>query len=610
MTDWYKDTLQPASVSITFQNTDNVSKPVTFARSGADANYFNLAPTSIVVPANGNNQLLLLYSIPSTATVGIHQGYITGDFLPSGVIPIIMNVMENTTTTTTNTGITPCKIIARPSGLYKSIYKDAIPSPEEIEVRLTSGCIGGVDLSVELTGDIIDTIQGRQPARIKRETLGYIEYGTSGNFIIEFDISEVESRTYNIRAKVSGMYGDEVLSTEIPVVVTALAPGSPFYANTSSSVEPDYVVPAQVEEDTKFQIEIRNINPNLYTEIEIPDSVVPVGSDSTSGKLIYSLKSVGREAIIIQIKMKDKNTHLQMFPTKRFKISVVESGAIQRGSYLKFIFFPSLNDLIDGSSLNIQTRDNLTNNIIESVIYVNGKVIADNTITVSSGETYVLSAVSENYNTVDKTFSIQQKALKITVVPSNPEVYDQITIVVKDNVTGTDVESTIILDGMTLQTKNTQIRSAGNHTVYAEADGYIADTTQFVASSGAMLSYAPTTIELNQTATFTFNKDSDYSVVYKELPNSTGHQLRQGTGKQVSFRPTKVGYYSIYLKDIRVREYVIEEPDEIDTPFTFDWRLIPIILVILLVIGFLLKNKQNFNKPRKAGYPDSILRDV
>jgi hypothetical protein len=602
MTDWMKGTTQPASVIIPFHNTDNVSKTITFSKSGIDSDYFDVVPNSIIINANSNNQILLIYSISSGASAGMHQGYLTGNFLPSGVIPIIMNVKEDNSTTT-NTYETPCRIIARPSGLYKSIYKDATPTPEEIEVRLTSGCIGGVDLSVDLSGDVIDTSQGRQPVRIKRETLGYLEYGTIGNFILDFDISEVDSRTYNVKAKISGMYEDNIISTDVPVVITALAPGAPFISNSSSAVEPDVIVPEQVQAGTSFQIEIKNLNPNLYSDIIIPDEVSPIGSDISGGRLTYTLMANEPGQIIILIKTRDKSTNLQMFPTERYIIKVLSGDQMQKGSYLTFMFYPSLDNAHDGTEISIQTRDNLTNNIVPAIIYINGLVVEDAKLKLVGGETYFISAVATGYNTLDTTFTTKENALKIIVVPSSPELYEPITIVVKDNHTNEDVNATIKLDGVVLNSHNTQLRITGEHTITAEKSGYTSATLTINTAQNAMLTYAPTALKINQTATFSFSKDTTPRVIFKESPNSTGQIVptTKVQENQYSIIPRASGFYSIYIKDNKVREYLIEKPPEEGMNFDFKW--IPIIIAAIIAVIVILKNKSMFQRKRTAGYP-------
>jgi len=561
---------QPSPITINFFNTENESLTLTLTKSGDSAQFFNLSTNTLTFQTNESKPLDISFFIPQTTQPGYYTGSIEispSDKVLYSSIPVYISVSSQQV---------QCRLYPEITSYTTRIQQGAPPFTQRFNIRIGSGCVGGVELTGVYLMDVVQTAEGTKPIRkIGGESLGFKEPGDIAFFNLEFDVSDLNPGTYTPWARIIGIYNDQPIETEIHFIITVIS--GPISPITNITEEPDWDIPSVISAGETFRIIVRHVNPNLQPYIFPNEALIGKGVE-VSGDT-WEFKFVANKTGKIKIKYCVMYRGAQFGRVMEKEITVTGGGTIQSSTEMKFDFFPLPEEWRPGMTVSILCRDKGNNNIVPCDIYLNGVKLNGNTFTIeNAGDTIFLSAVNPNYKTLDFNYTIPLPKILLFYEPLNPEVGDTISVSCQDEYTRKEINCTLFLDGREVG-KSFEATRAGNFTLKAYAENHESAEKVITITSFPSITYAPEKLSLGDTALITLDKETEYTVTYRPDATSPPETLVRGTGANVTFVANKPGIYSLYLKDKKVKVY------EVKPAFILNQKT---ILTIIGIVGIIL----------------------
>jgi len=540
---------QPSPITINFHNTENESLTLTLTKSGDSSSFFSLSTSSLSFSTNETKQVSVSFFIPNSTTPGVYTGNINlapSDKVLYDTIPVFITVKS--------AQVSECRLYPEITSYTTRIQQGAAPFSQRFNVRVGSGCVNGVEITGVYLMDVIQTSEGPKPIRkIGGESLGFKQPGDTAFFNIEFDVSGMDVGTYTPYVKIMGIYNNEPISAEIHFSITVVS--GPISPEINITTLPEWDIPSTVKVKETFKITVRNVNPNIQPYIFPNEKLFGEGVDVSGNQWIFRFRA--NETGSITIKYTTLYRGAQIGKVYEKTITVTGAGVVSGSPYLKFDFFPPVNEIRGRMTVSVLVRDNATNNIVPADIYLNGVKLEENVFTVEAGKTYHLTATHPDYYTLDYEFTVPKPSILIYVTPEKPEVGDIITITTKNSLTNEDIDAVVKWDG-SVTPKTFTVQTSGNHTIEATASGFEPAKTWVWVEKALEITYAPEELALNKNATISFSRNTSYEVVYKKEKTGKGSVIKSGSGDTISFTPKEAGYYYIYAKGEMVKMYEVK----------------------------------------------------
>jgi len=581
---------QPQDVVITLSNDKNETVEFSVTKSGTASDFFTFEPTDFVIQNLSSDTLTIMFNIPNTTQPGLYKATINYEY---GEIPVFITVQQQTTS--------ECRLIPTITSYIQRIEQDASPYTEKFNIKVSSGCVGGVDITDVFLLDTTQTSEGQKPIRLSgSQSLGFKMPGETATFTVEIDVSGLPTGTYSPYAKIIADYNGNTISTTIDFEITVVGSASPI---TGEIKPPTYEIPSQVKAGEEFEIKAIDVDPNIDVYLFPEEFLTGVSVEETADRWIWKGYINETGDYTIRITSFYKGGMIGGVYKKDIKVvGVSYSGS---SGYLKFDFFPKVEELGDGDTVNILCRDNKTNDIVNCEIYLNGALIQNHSIVVNAGNEYCLSATSPGYSTLDYCFNITPKELKIIVTPEEPVVGDIITIETRDPTTNNPVQSTIIFDGKVFE-GSVLVQTEGNHTIEANAQGYTPTKKVIVVKKGIYIMSAPKEIQLNVNQTIVLSGNATWKVAFEDTETHATTIIAEGNNDRVTFLPQNAGIYRIYVNEEQIRVYKIE-----GLKIPQEWLMVIAGVVFAIVIIFIVK-RMSSGRVRRSGYgipskPDIVV---
>ena len=404
------------SKTLTFTNDRNVSEVVTISKAG---NFINLSTTSITIAANSTMDYTVPLYIPQSTSTGLYADYLNYQYNNSGLISIPFM----TTITAGSTQIGDCKLTPLITNYISTIKTGTSPFTKSFSITVSSACTQSVDIKTPIISGVTETSDGSKPISLTGSlSLGSKDPGSEAKFDVQFDVSGLQSGTYNPTITIPAIYKGEKIQTiiEFQIVVTgSLGPIS------GQLVAPTYSIPDQVGVGQIFTIQATNVDPNLEpqifpnmaligTKVEMKDTTWTwTGTINKTGKYEVSIVSMYNGGPIGGVYSKN--------------VTVTESDATVLTGNMTFEFYPAVTDLQDGQNVSILIRDG--SKIVDNAIfYINGIRTTQQTFIVEGGKKYMLAATHPNYPTIDYTLELSNKELSIMLNPADVETGETATV--------------------------------------------------------------------------------------------------------------------------------------------------------------------------------------
>jgi len=281
-----------------------------------------------------------------------------------------------------------------------------------------------------------------------------------------------------------------------------------------------------------------------------------------------------------------------------YKFQPLMIGETKFGTYLKFLFYPELDMLVDGEKLTILVADNKTGNIVPDFkLYLNGVEMQNNTLIVEANKEYEIRATAPGYFDAVINFTVEPKQVKL-ILPGELYVGDSYNITVEPN-------NTIVkLNGVEIPTTNFIPTEAGVFTITAEAPGYksvernitIVEKLKVVSSPDYELEDKNNNFikELvkGEIYKIKLNKNATIQVLFSPFNSDEIKVIANSTSSEISFKPTQKGYYYIDVGGERMKTYEL-------TGFSLDigswfgrWWIVVVAVLALGVFLVYLRGKK------------------
>lgn len=589
--------LQPGSAStkvFEFVGSSNVSETVTLSDTGDTADWLSLNTTLLTVSSTKPKKALATLNIPSSASPGLHIGYIKWN---NNDIPVILTIPSST--------VGSCRLDPTPDSYATFIKQGTAPFSKRFNIQVTQGCTESVDIKTPLVIGVTETSTGPKPISLVGGTdLGLKPPLGEGYFDVQFDVSGLSIGTYTPSIQIYGFYKGNKITTTINFQVTVTGTASPFI----NATPPVYDVPARVTAGSNFEIRARQLNPNFLPMIIPNKDVVGIKTNLEDG--VWTWTGVTNKTGTLTIEIATMYNGAQFGSVKTYNIEVVGGSYVGGSGNLTFEFFPSLNTLKDKDALNILVRDAGTRNIVNGVdLYLNGVKMSNSTISsVEANKNYCISAAHPSYKTLDKCFNITNKNyMNLFIQPDVIEQGTTVTILAKDTVTAEDVPNVKFeLDGISVEKQFSATQTVGQHKIKATAPSYEPKSINFTILDRLAIVSAPEEIKKNKNVTITLNREVPWYITYLKNEKSSPVSYEQGLSNNVIFTPKKSGTYSVYANGQFIKTYEVGGID-----LAFQWWYIPLIVMVFILIIIIFVSGSGRRKSKAGiGYPGGIGGDV
>ena len=556
--------------TFTFSNPENVSKTITLVPSGQITDWILISTPTITIQPQSSYDVNIALNIPQTSS-GTYVGYINFE---DKQIPVIVNILQQQTQ--------KCRIEVTPDYYSTSITKDSNPTTKTFAVSVSKYCQDGIDIKKPIVIGGIQTDTGLKPVDISVTNLGFIEPSQEGSFDLRFDVSGLQEGTYTQTIQVYGYYLGDKITTNLQVQVTVVGSATPLENGTIQ--QPQFQIPDTVKKGEPFEIRAINVNPNLEINVLPNPDLIGLGVTEQGNDWIY--KAYINKTGVFTIKIQTTYQGGQIGPLYEKDIEVIGEGYLGGSRQLKLIFNPPIEEASEGDNVSILVADAVTGKIIEDAkIYLNGIELTNNTITVHSGDSLIVD--HPDYETLYYDINITKEELIIDLSPASPNLGDKVTVKVYSQ-SMQEVNATIYFDGSLVENNTFVVDTIGNHTVTAEAKGYLTTNKTFFVEEVINVVSSPEEIKKGKEVEFVLNKETDWEVRYREDYSSEEKIITTGSGDKVTFKPKDYGIYTITSNGKEVYSFSLEKKG---SRFWFWFLVFIAVAVIITIIILIIKAK-------------------
>lgn len=594
--EWTVGTTQPSPATITFTATAGETSTLDVSISGNATGIASVVPSSISFSNTTTTRTATVsYNLPSIA--GLYRGRLN---YGSNYIPIIISVLAVKKAEETS----DCKLKPITGGDYVQTIKQNAPQfTQQFTVAVSKKCVGPVKITGILPQNTIQMEEGMKPIRLEGAiSTGEKEPGEEVSFTVVFDVKGLLPAVYTPSVKVVGSNDDKTISTQINFQLTVTAGSSPA---TPLSLTPAYNVPDSINPGQSFDIVVSNIDQNFFPEIFPNTRLVGEKVERTESQWKWTGKANGTEDLTIDMVTKFQGGQIGPVFKKVVKMGA-GSSLSQASTALRFDLYPKIEDLRDGTEVTVLTRDNVSSNIVESVLYLNGDKLTGTKFYVDQFKSYCLSAVASGYNTADLCFQLNPKSMKVSYSPSPGKPLEDVTFSVADVDTGNPINFTLTVEGVVV-TNPHQFKEEREYLVDVAAGGYLPANVTVTISDPLRLVSSPEALIKRTNASLQLNKEAEWSVSYKKsVETEESLVLESGEGTSISFIPKKSGIYTVSVNGETFKEYVLAKPQGVGRNFFVVGGIILVIVIILMII-LIVKGR----RPRVGfGIPSQMSSEI
>jgi hypothetical protein len=584
---------QPTNIILVFTGDANRTTNVTLTEEGSIASFISESPISFQLVNANSQQVTVSFNIPPQTTPNMYEGKIRFSANANDFVPVFINVKQSA-------GSTNCKISTSYPEYYYTIKKGTQPQTEEFNFKVSSQCYPSIDITdVRVIGSIL-TENGFQPIAL---TGGSVKgttqnAGDTFNVPIKIDISDLDIGNYVVQLMVTGDYNDTLITSTIKYIVTVTGTSSQ-YQNNSQITPPIFdSLPSTMNINQSYVITARGLSPGMTIKVEpnqyIYGEYVEYGNDATWRYHLHPTQ-LGVTNLVIYAEYYGSQIGSPINQT----VNILPVGAVNSSTYLKFRFFPELNEAQDNSTVRILLADNVTGNIVDGIVYLNGalleKVNGSYQFILRNGQQYTLNGLSTGYHSIEQIININPQSIIITISPANPKKGDTISITTNPS------NASITIEGKSVQNGTYLLESEGTILIIASNPGY--QTTEYnltVTPKLGLILYPnvkdsdkDTIGELKSGESYTFGLDEppqdSFQIVHIDTDTNEQTIIANTTDKTITFTPTEQGTYSVEADGIVLGTYEIE-PFNLLEKWWF-WTIIGILVVV--VIAFFVIRRRN-----------------
>jgi len=533
----------------------------------SNLNILAISPSYI---SPSDNPFINIVVLPGTS-VGNYNGQISfSDNSPT--IPI--NVSITSTETQNPTG---CDLEIFPTTLQNVKIQQGETKTRTIMLTVPQ-CFSS---SVSINGVILSTDE--KPITLGELSLGTLQPGNSINIPIVIDATGVTTGQYSDTLSFSlyNSSGMKIIVPSVSVSVMVTSGITPLNNFSLSQLPSCSLSAVQMSLNSTYKMTCTNTNPNIAI-FPIIDSTIINGVSVTpsSNQYIYEFKPIQIGTTTVGAKFIYQNGEIGSGFQQEVRITY-SGGDVLPGTQLKFEFNPILSLASDGQDIVVHAVDSKTNSYVDNAqIYLDG-VLINGTIKLTTNKNYTLRAhVTSGYVDYNETISINPKYITITLNPASGIVENKAL-----TITTLPENCSLFLDGTKIS--NTIFPSMGNHTIEAIKEGYVNTQLNFFADQSVnLISFANLT--KGSEAVFILNKDNlAWQVVYLKNFSASPETITAGTGKTISFTPTKKGIYRILVDG--EQKWQGELTGGWDGKiFGFAWYYLVIAIVVIVIVIFII----------------------
>lgn len=563
----------------TFSNSLNTTKSISFTVTGDNPSLLSLSNSSLVIPANSSLTMTATTNVGSLVNQGIYVDYISYD---GSSIAVVITVQPNQE----QTG--GCQLIPSVTNYITRIQSGANPFTKKFSVTVSPACPGYLNIQMPITvGTTFGSDNIEHPLAIGGEiSLGQKSPGQTADFDVMFDISSLSSGVYNPYIIVNSLNSSgSRIQTKIEFQITVVSGINPYSNYTSL---PTYTVPSSVQSGEIFEISARNVDANLEPSIIPIFGVTGISTTfSNDGTWVWKGYTNRTGNITIQIVTLMKGS--QIGTVQSFPISITGAGSLPSSSYMILDFNPSPENAMDNQTVNILCRDSSSRNIIPCTLYLNGALLNASSIVVRSGQSYVVSATNDNYNTNDTLLTVNSPFVKINLPD---KIYDNTEF----QATTDPQNATLLVDDQIVNKNSVIISTPGVHNIKAVNEGYstyssnltVEESLKVTASTDAQLfdnnKNGIKELSNNKEYTITFNKNDTTYVTYIKKGENQGKQIANSNGlNTLTFKTQGAGTYYVQSANKTFFTYEIVSSSFLK----IFWYVIGGIVVLLLLVVIL-----------------------
>ena len=423
--------------------------------------------------------------------------------------------------------------------------------------------------SVSIQGGIL-TPEGQKPISVA----SVVQDGV--NLVIDttgLNTQQTYSSTLNINA-----FSKQF---QIPFVIVVSAGTSPTTNVTSSNLPSCSVTNNIININTTYSLVCNNIQPDV-TVIPFVDYayIVGVGVEKSATQFIWKFQAIKFGNTNLTANFNYQNAPIGTPFRQQLKIS--SSGQATAGTFLTFVFTPSLNAAREGENVSIQIADNKTGSLVSSPsLLIDAESInsIDDTFKFifKQDKTYQLRGRSPGYDDLIMNVELSSQAQTLTI---KPETADSATTL---NITSNAVNASIYIDGTKVPNPYIGTLSEGSHEIKSIKEGYFDAVVNFTVDASINVTFL-TEFKKGVPQVIFLNKNVSWRVDYQEDYASLRSPIAQGVGEEVVFTPNKYGIYTIIANDRTLSTNELKSSTW--SLYGYSWWK---ILIGLALIGLIIK---------------------
>lgn len=278
------------------------------------------------------------------------------------------------------------------------------------------------------------------------------------------------------------------------------------------------------------------------------------------------------------------------------QISISNTGSSSSGNSLIFLLYQNgvqtnTSNLREGD-LVFQLEDNSTNSLITNYQFYSGGVPINNSITLVAGQNYEIRGTSPGYADALIDFNVTAIPINLTLSPNQQSYFigQQVGVT-------TDVNATLYMDGVQISSPYL-FTALGNHILTAVKDGYINSSMNISVVSPVTAQIITPDVKSwskNDDVTMQLSSSGVWNVTFEKQNGNTydpAVNVSQGVGSQVAFHLSDYGRYNVYLSNTLVGSYILPQNDW----FSSNWYWIVGVIIVLLLLWLIFKGKDDGGK--------------
>jgi len=506
------------------------------------------------------------------------------------------------------------------NGLVSSLGQGLVPLISKWSFKVQQGTEKQMSVSVMnnenvpcslkdivVSGDVIETNEGRKPLDIGDVSLGILGPGKEFTYPVVINTKGVDLGTYIIKTELIAICGNQRQVADTVWQITVV-PG----------VHPENNLPLQIScpknatPGKPFEIDVNNIPAGWKAYIIQQDFMNQTSYNAQPDSIQWEgvIKKPGVYTIPIWIFKPDgsvtiHNCKIQVGKVQQKSNKQSNNNNNNNLPQLAVDIIPSQprpNETVTLSPHDPKTYMPVSANITIKVYKGNILIgmITKTKFTVQNGYKYCIHAYAKGYKPFDKCFTVTLAPSKLVISPSKVHYGDSVTVDYLDSTGRPIPDADIKINGKDFHSSEVNfVANEKEYDIYASAPGYqpqkaTIKPTVKLEIVGMNISYA------NQKSEIKLNANASWTVKAKN-----GTVIAKGSSDLISFAAPP-GTYDIYVNGKLLKTIYISPPAEQTVNQTGFWQNVSktrvAILIGLIGIGVLAKSRSKKKGRRRAGY--------